>query len=195
MKGLKGKLKRVLLIALAVAMMIPVQNVYAATTRQLAISSYKRLLSRKSVKIFEDNTKSSEVKFAITYIDNDNVPELILYGEHKLAVLTYKNGTAVRVYAGAYYTPSYYPKRGVFVAKGLDDFVYYCSINRKFVEKFYSCPSENYRCERYINPNRAPKELTAAQLRERLKVYTKNTKQTKPVFYKNTKVNRDRLIK
>lgn len=123
MRKITQKLKRALLIALAFAMLVPPVNGMAATQKQKALNAYKNYLAKSRIILAGEKVRSSETKFALAQIDNDNygIPELIvqkkLPGVNRgaFAVFTYSNGRIVRVMNGNDYEGflGYYSKTGV----------------------------------------------------------------------------------
>ena len=121
MKLFLQKLKRAMLIVLVFAMLAPSTNVMAATQRQKAITAYKRYLAQNKITLAGEMVKSSETIFALSYIDNNNIPELVvqkrLQGTNHgaFAVFTYTNGKIIRVMNGNIYEGfrGYYAKTGV----------------------------------------------------------------------------------
>ena len=94
---------RLLLFVLVLALFVPSANVCALTQKQKAFNAYKSMLSKSKVSIVSSGspTPSSKVQFAIAYIDNNDVPELIVKRSDGLfAVFTYKNNKIYRVKKG-----------------------------------------------------------------------------------------------
>ena len=103
-------------------------NVHAASTKKKALKAYKKMLSKKKLRIDVDEAKTvrtSKLSFAIAYIDNDNVPELILkrtdnddigFYCHNLFYI-YRKGKTKRLtasYGNISMTGYYYKKTGFF---------------------------------------------------------------------------------
>ena len=126
------KIKRCVLLALAIVMMVPAVSGFAATPKQEAMKAYSRWLSGSKVQVmpkgYEDlsdgtiytPTPASKTKFAIAYINNDSIPELVVRSSdnHFESVLTYRNGKIVRVdytYELLGVMKGYYSKTGMFV--------------------------------------------------------------------------------
>ena len=124
MKNRMNKFKSLLLIMLCVILVVPClarMDVSAATQRQKAMAAYKKWLCTSTIRVaakgtryFDmqtytsrtyNGTRSGNVKFAIANIDNDGVPELIIYTKvgwnNIYGILTYKNGRIYRVYSYA----------------------------------------------------------------------------------------------
>lgn len=121
MKLFLQKLKRAMLIVLVFAMLAPSTNVMAATQRQKAITAYKRYLAQNKITLAGEMVKSSETVFALSYIDNNNIPELVVkkrisgVTRGAFAVFTYTNGKIIRVMNGNDHEGfrGYYEKTGV----------------------------------------------------------------------------------
>ena len=216
MKKISQKLKGWLLIALAVAMLVqvPAQASFAATQKQMALNAYNKWLSAKTVYLMPKGrqyasirdgsvpypgTKASDVKFSIIYLDNDAIPEMVVYdNDRAFTVLTYRNGKIVRTYYGENFTvgTQYYPKKNVFVATGFKSIKmikYVCKISGKYFVKFQD--DVKFRQELFVNAKRKRVNLTEAELRTRLKAYTKGASAVKIVYHANTAANRKRFLK
>lgn len=99
------------------------KNVYASNSKKKAIQAYRNLLNHSTVQWNKDFTVSTkDCSFAIAYIDNNNIPELILYNDnilHKLGkgkLYTYKNDklkliSTVQMDDGKFV---YYKKKGIY---------------------------------------------------------------------------------
>ena len=221
MKNIAKKLKSLLLILLCVVLIIPAlsMNVSAATQKQKAMAAYKKWLSQNYVRvipkgtvIFDDwsytkskysSTKASQVKFTVAYINNDSVPELVVYtkqGHIQLfSVLTYKNGKIQRVYTskGDSVFKGYFKKTGCFFVRSFTDgtpyYDRYCKMSgvksSEQVRKFaygYSNEADYFKGQQEISKstyNSIVKKLRGGETITRV------------TFYKNTKANRDNKLK
>ena len=151
----KRLIKRALLFSLMLTLLLAVPT-FAATKKTKALKAYSKMLSKKKLAILpigtkmlvgdgyeKYNTKSklSSAYFAIAYIDNDSIPELVVtkkenyswkwggddfgtYDFSLLAIYTWKKGKVRRIaYEGSgsmFNRPSfggYYKKKGVYVIK------------------------------------------------------------------------------
>ena len=112
-------------------------NVHAASAKKKALKAYKKMLSKKKLRINVEgaNTvRTSKLSFAVAYIDNNSVPELILkrtdddeigFNCHDLFYI-YRKGKTKRLtasYGNVSMTGYYYKKTGFFeVYEDGDDF-------------------------------------------------------------------------
>ena len=95
--------------------------VSAASAKKKAMKAYRALLGKKVI-TYRGNEYSTKERtfFAPVYVDNDNVPELVIFtDEGELALLySYRNGkvSRVSVQEGGMGTPRfvYYEKTGIF---------------------------------------------------------------------------------
>ena len=131
----KNKILRALQLLLILTLVftaIPAMPGEAASTKSKALSAYKKKLSASKVTVLPPGkkvtvnyydtvtyrySKSAAVKFAIAYIDNDNIPELILQdNRYCYGVWTYKSGKVRCVHWGDSLTDpyGYYKKKGIF---------------------------------------------------------------------------------
>lgn len=105
-------------VLLLTTLLVHGENVQAASAKTKALKAYGKLMAKSKTADFTQNSSSS---FALAYIDNDKIPELIIqnfYGgmiKGNYAVYTYRNGKVKRV-AGPDTlgtSISYYKKKGV----------------------------------------------------------------------------------
>ncbi len=106
-KGLKNKkIQGLLALLLCLSLAIPAVRVQAASEKSQAIMAYKQYLSSK------ENNGSFD--FAMIYLDNDSVPELLVGGVN---LYTFEDGAMVHhsaTFGDSGY--GYYKKKGVFVS-------------------------------------------------------------------------------
>jgi len=138
--SMKRQLKAFVLAMFCIVLIVPALNVSAVTQRQKAMAAYKKYLSQSKVYVmpkgttYQDlgkkkdftynGTPSAQAKFCIANIDNDSIPELVISAKFDnrnfISVLTYKNGKVCRIsYHKATEFLGYYPKTGVYFAKGI----------------------------------------------------------------------------
>lgn len=101
----KRKWYGLLAFILCVCLMLPAAPIQAASSKSEAIAAYKRFL--------EGQPSSGSYDFAMIYLDNDSVPELLVGGVN---LYTFENGAMVRhsvMFGDAGY--GYYKKKGVFI--------------------------------------------------------------------------------
>lgn len=181
----------------------------AASAKTKALKAYKSMLASKA-KLEKFGIYRAD-SFAIAYIDNDNVPELIVNGadfQDTQFLFTYKNGKIKKV--GAYLLQMhdappfvYYKKKGVFraVVYWVESVSqeYYTLKNGKtnlIIFKFKNGydKKENgwYRWYR----DRGSKKISKAAFNKLLKKKTGNTKATIIKTYKaNTAANRNKYLR
>ena len=158
---MKRYLKKCLFILIMViACMLPT-SVSAATTKEKALAAYKTFLSQKTIHwrdVSGQDTYSylkartlSKMKFTIAYVDNNTVPELVLYqdtsypGIHttgQMMLYTYQNSkvtyvATLRDLGVTSGTFRYIKKKGVFIdndySSGIDTINYRRLISGKAV--------------------------------------------------------------
>lgn len=221
-KRVKGW-KALLLLIMVAALVIPKTNGYALTQKQRALNAYKQFLAKSNVSVLAPGqrclecgrpykytpTRASLVSFGLAYIDNDNIPELILKtdndyssGSHKVtAIFTYVNGKIKRVkslnndYAQF---NGYYYKTGCFKWTQLDEGGYK-------EEYFYTLKNGNYQArlwkssnsyglwptEYYKFVNTKKSKISGSAFLSAYKSVTASKKITYVKFYKDTAANRN----
>lgn len=208
---------RIFLLLLAVSI-LPSMQAQAASQKTKALKAYKKLLSQGKTP-WEESTPMSGSQFAIVYLDNNNVPELIIKNENvpRYArpgrLYTYAKGKVVEV--GILYLDkldkvmdkspfSYYKKTGIY-GYGCYE-MGYCTknyykmsgtksshtglTNTYYTSDYYNSSYRN-KVEYKVNNKTASKSAFT----KKLKKLTKSKKVTTPKFYKNTKANRNRYLK
>lgn len=101
-------------------------NAEAASAKSKAMNAYKKFLSGKTI-AWDKNWKidAKDCRFAFAYIDNDNVPEMILYGTtvpHAAnfgRLYTYRKGKVTQVGPVNIDGDSfrYYKKKGIYISQ------------------------------------------------------------------------------
>lgn len=103
MKNRKTRFTGIIAMVVMVTVMLMPVGVQAASQKSMAIQAYKKFLSNATIPWEDDwNVRASRCSFALAYIDNNNVPELIVSnslnsldvphaGGHG-RIFTYKNG-------------------------------------------------------------------------------------------------------
>ena len=130
------KIMKGLLLLMSFVLLMPAVCGFAATPKQEALNAYNRWLSNAKVQVMPKGyrdiddvlytpTPAAKTEFAIAYINNDSIPELIVKtkkGDY-CSVLTYRNGKIVRIWNNSFYNfvNGYYSKTGMFVDKRLPD--------------------------------------------------------------------------
>ena len=217
--GLLRILQFMLILTLVVAM-IPAVSGEAASTKSKALAAYKKKLSKSTVTVLprgkkvidiDDNyvtyksSKKVNVKFALAYIDNNNVPELILQDDHYgYGVWAYRHGKVTCVHwEDSYGDPyGYYRKKGIYEDKTYTE-------GSPFYKHFYKYKSGKMtqklgkfvfqegepEAEYYIHSGSSSREVSKSTFRKKLKSYVGSTKVTKFKMHKNTSKNRKKYLK
>lgn len=140
MRNKENKRKGILIVAIIVTLVLSSSVFAKGSDKKKALKAYSKMLSKKELAImpigtwmlhgdgriyYKKKSKMSSAYFSLAYIDNDNVPELILKKKENkyivFAVYTWKKGKVKRIMyegSGTYslYLPSfsgYYMKKGI----------------------------------------------------------------------------------
>ena len=216
------KALELLLILMLVFTAIPAMPGEAASTKSKAMSAYKKKLSSSKLtvlpagrKVMNRNdryvtyrySKRANVKFAIAYINNDNVPELILKDNYYgYGVWAYQNGRVKCVLWGDTYDDpyGYYRKKGIYEDIGWSEgspFTksFYQFKNGKMTEKLSKFVYQEGQAEAdyYMHSSsyRYPREISKATFKKKLKSYVGSTHVTKISLKSNTSANRKKYLK
>ena len=208
------------MLCMAVCMMMlvaPIQ-VQAASRKTKALQAYKEFLSKnipwKGAYSFEldmitNYTLPEECQFTIAYIDNDSVPELVVYsdiaghGDGYGRLYTYKNGK-IKCIGKLDDDVYYYKKTGmyctVFSQNGCQNAYYYKISGTKKQIKAYKITDDFYQTGKpkysYKKIQKGKlKKTSKASFNKEMKQLTKSKKATKVKLYANTASNRDRILK
>ena len=100
MKNRKTRFTGIIAMVVMVTVMLMPVGVQAASQKSMAIQAYKKFLSNATIPWEDDwNVRASRCSFALAYIDNNNVPELIVSNRLDVPhagghgrIFTYKNG-------------------------------------------------------------------------------------------------------
>ena len=202
-KKLRCSLLLVLMMSILMSA-IPVQA--AAGKKTKAMKAYSAFLRKKTVKVGDDAVPAAKIKFAIAYINNDNVPELIVRGkrgyfgktptDHGFQVYTFKKGKVKKTklfYAMSENDPmidasiiKYYKKKNcVILDENYAGYVY-ANINgkrswRRFYDSYYISSREG--------------RVTKKEFEKALKKMVGSKKAKTVKYYKNTKANRRKVLK
>ena len=196
----------------------------AASTKSKALKAYKKLLAQKEITFVKsidgtttkESFPTSKMKFALVYLDNNTVPELVIdnldnipimwYGEILFsdfgnAVFTYKGGKLKQldVSSSNWRLTKVYKKKGVFYSNNTyhkKDATYYYIKGTKTIGigsfengKYYKRENGKY------YKNGAIKPIKKSAFQKLLKKYVGSTKATKIKYYKNTAANRKKYLK
>lgn len=208
------KLRSLFLVMLCVVLAVPCMNVSAATQKQKALKAYKKFLSTSKVNVLRrgdtyydsrndssvvyKGTKAGNVKFALAYINNDDIPDLVLTanmgGLQYYGFFTYRSGKVRRITVQACEYDKvigYYKKTGVFVQRHYSDGVLgnwiYMSMGKTSAYIMGSKDGSYYVIRERM--------MTKKGFNNTIKKETRNRSLTKFKFFKNTKTNRNKKIK
>ena len=213
------KIKRCLLLALTIVMLVPAVSGFAVTPKQAALNAYSRWLSGSKVQVMPKDYKdylnnelfapvpASNTLFGIAYINNDTIPELVVKTAdgHYGSILTYRNGKIVRLD----YTDGikgmicgYYSKRGMFLNRRkqpehLSRDVYKTMGADGVKERFeiYTW-SDGTKDRTYYDRNGKNIHLrNHTEFKNKLLTFTKGKTLTVYKFYRNTAANRKNILK
>lgn len=207
------KIKRCILLAVTIAVMVPVVSGFAATPKQEALNAYNRWLSGAKVQVMPKGfdeldgvlytpTPASQTRFAIAYINNDSIPELIVQTSDGVyqSILTYRNGKIVRIDSSHIVTgltKGYYSKTGVFVNLSKYFGHRYMMMGASGVTERFSIltsvtPKEYYY---YAKNGKSTPLKNHTELRNKLMTFTKGKALTPVKFYGNNAANRKNILK
>ena len=130
-----------LLILTLIFTVFPPIHAEAASARRQAIRYYRKMLGKQKVYVMPEGkkigsrsknhtyafykySKRSDVKFALIYLDHDNVPEILLYDwNYGYGIWTYKNKHLACIFSSDFYSKpyGYYRKKGVYVENYLTE--------------------------------------------------------------------------
>ena len=213
MKTTTKRFKAILLLLLCVTLAFPRIDSSAKSAQYYqAMKAYKTWLGRNTVCVIKrgrsyydinafrkktySTSRASDVKFALAYIDNDGIPELIistklnsnctLYG-----ILTFKNGKIYRVFdADGCLNNSL--SEGVPINRD------YMLLSKTSVRRVFYKFDCSYRMKSLADSdsyNINGKDVSKSTFYSRLKTATKGKSITFPKVYQNTAANRNRILK
>ena len=216
-------LKTTLLLLLCTAFIMPKANGYALTERQKAMNAYAKYLSYSKTYVLKygttyvhyivsgrfgkakyNGTKASSTDFAIMYINNDDIPELIVRGDvggmKSYGVYTYKNGKVQFVYGNveAIYRGCY-TKTGYFVSLEDLEACPYVDYKRDYVQmsgtratKIFTHKVTNGKNVKFWIKGQPVSE---AKYTRAIRGAVQNKKMTAVKYYKNTGANRKKVLR
>ena len=214
MKQIKYWKPAVLGMLLLVMLLCPLE-IQAASQKTKAITAYKNMLSKETMQWGNDDyykaVPTSKCAFTLAYIDNNSVPELIVYTGDvsrpagNAVIYTYRNGkvqVVTNTYTGHFYVDntvfSYYKKKGIFISTyvmgGVTDNYYRLSKN-KANKKLTAGNSFIYGKSWYKFSGKTDKKTTKSKFNKALKKLVGSTKKTNAKFYWNTSANRKKYLK
>ncbi len=208
-----------IIVSFLISILSSVTMVQAASKTQMALKAYSKYLSKSQVDIMKSGagywdlgpehrhyktSNSSNVQFALAYINNDTIPELILkeviagyYSTTSFfGVFTYAGGKVVRLQAGGGYDSfsGYYRRKGLFVitraTEGTPYYKDYYRVNGSVTKKILTLSDfDGMKEYSYLG-----KEISKAKFNSYLKNIVGYTKMTKCIFRKNTMANRKKYF-
>ena len=213
------KIKRCLLLALTIVMLVPAVSGFAVTPKQAALNAYSRWLSGSKVQVMPKGYRdyndgelfapvsASNTQFAIAYINNDSIPELIVrtVDGHYGSVLTYRNGKIVRLeytdeVIGMVY--GYYSKTGMYlnrrkwpdsISKDSYKLMGAAGVKERF--EIYTWKSGAKEMFYYDRNGKSVTLRNHTEFRNKLLTFTKGKALTVYKFYRNTAANRKNILK
>ena len=200
------------LLMLVFVLLFTSTTTQAASQKTKAMKAYASFLSKNRYLKWTDrpNMRIGRAKncyFAVAYIDNNNVPELVLYTPDSSHVAgfgvmyTYRNGRVVRVSElclDLRSTLGYYKKKNVYLdnysSTGLGSYSY-ARISKQTLGG--KSVRYNYRTRKWATTGYTwnNKFVSKAYFDRALKRVVGKTRFTKYKFYKNTSSNRRRYLK
>lgn len=203
MKKKSGITMLLLLLVMLFTLSITV-TASAASYKTKAIKAYKTFLAKSKIRVNNgygnESLSTSKLKFALVYLDNDTIPELIAYDLHggtwyRHFIFAYKKGKVKQISQmnSNYFAVKYYKKKGVLCCQqcdGKNEYYYVRVKGTKRTDILYKRGSKYYKCVGY---NR--KSVTKSKFNSLLKKYVGSTKTTKIRYYKNTAANRKKYLK
>ncbi|MCD8013743.1 MAG: hypothetical protein LUG99_11295 [Lachnospiraceae bacterium] len=188
--------------------LLPGKNVEAASTKTKALKAYSKLLAKSTIEWGDTGYTMdlSECKFQIIYLDDNSVPELLIYGpytstdlssSYQVLLYTYKNGKAKYV-AEFYSNVSYYKKKGIitdqlYTAASTIDYYYKFSgtkVRRKLAKSIYQMSTYYY--TKYSGSEAT--YITKAKFNASLKKLVGSKKAKTVSYHKNTAANRKKYL-
>lgn len=188
------------------------QQASALTQKQSAMKAYKTFLAKSKISWGTVSVKASKCKFAVAYIDNNSVPELIVYspepsqaaGYARLYTYSSKKVKLVSSLRGATvgsnssYVFNYYKKKGIFVdtsfSAGSEGYHYTKLSGTKATRKVTSGYSYLTGKWSYRNDS-TNKAITKTKFNSLLKSLKGSASKTKAAFHSNTSANRTKYLK
>lgn len=203
----KKNLRNLLLLAVLLVLALEPMNAQAASQKTKALKAYKSFLKKSTVKLNGRSCKLSNAKFAVVYIDNNSVPELLVETYYKIgndkismnALYTYKNNKMVQLFSVnnglAYSRCYYYKKTGIFhryISHGdYQSYYYYRLSGKKMTRKL----AEEWEAGKTTYYKNSGKKITKSKFNKELKTLTRSKKVESITLRKNTASNRSKYLK
>ena len=185
----------------------------AASQKTKAMKAYKKMMTDKY--IYKENWRmlTKNCHFAVAYIDNNSVPELVVFNDWDIPHLggygmlyTYRNGK-VQYVTGLTLdekkTLGYYKKKGIltdaYAQQGMKGVSYLKLKSGKVSDvlyKEYVAKGNSWKLKTYYKyASKKLTKVTKSKFNKALKSYVGSKKFTKFKFYKNTASNRKKYLK
>lgn len=201
---------------MCVFVMLPANQAQAASNKTKAIREYKKMLAKKTLKRDSATVyQTKNCRFALAYIDNNSIPELIVYNNKDAshiqgwgALYTYRKGKVrlvspltldTRSRLGYYHKTGWFADNTTYQGYGGDTFQKLSG--GKIKDDYTFSRSVEYRGGAYvitgygIMSNGSYQEVDATAFNRALSYNTNHKKFKKFKFYKNTKTNRKKHLK
>lgn len=192
----------ILLFLFVIGGLLPGSQAQAASQKTKALKAYKKLLTQKNIQWNSNGVivKSANCKFALAYIDNNSVPELVLFGGSGLnhgtgfySVYTYQGGKVKRV-ANIRDGIVFYKKKGIFVSYTQLHGEYESYLKLSKAKTKMKLRTETYYDTVYYE-GETEKKISKSMFEKKLKRLVGSTKVSVPKFYNNTKADRKKYLK
>lgn len=206
----------ILMCLMVVFVMVPSQNAQAASNKTKALKAYRSMMAKKTLKVNDWTTyQTKNCRFAIAYIDNNSIPELIVYNNKDVshiqgfgALYTYRKGKVqlvstlmldTRSRLGYYYKTGWFMDNTTYQGYGTDTF-YKLFAGKLKTDMGYS-RSVEYNGRKYvitgygITANGSYQSYDATTFNRSLTYNTGGKKFRTFKFYKNTKKNRLKYLR
>lgn len=179
-------------------------------TREAAIDAYKKLLSEPTFWWWEESEgveiSSDDCDFGLIYVDDDDVPELVVY-QHSIllshaagyaALYTYCNGEVVVLNEYPFDDCDYYAKTGIYVAvyRGMGGEDTYYRLAEEDSERLYEVEPVNpldFQTTTYYDCAKDT-EIGESEFASALNELVGSTERNATVSYENTQENRDKYL-
>lgn len=194
-----------ILMLLSAAVVFSAPKADAASKKAKAIAAYKSLLASNSLLKKFRTDSLSELKFATVYLDNNKVPELVVWQGSDAYLYTYKSKVkkvAYLKFGSLSEKFQYYKKTGMFIDCGLHSGVIHEGYNKfkgtKATLKLFRTSRLSMTATSYTNfkvKKSKNVKISAKKFKKELKKLTKKKKKKSAKFYFNTEDNVKKYLK
>lgn len=197
-------MKKIISIILTLVMFFSITAVLSAPVTTNAAS--KRTKAIRTYKKFLKKEKDNYYEFALIYLDNNNVPELLIKEGSVVGICTYYKGKVINTYHAVNLNKgngkfTYYKKTGIYQSLGYTYDTWYTSYPKlskaKIKTKIFSTGNFSSSSVKYYKGeiNGKKTKITKSKYKALLKKYKKGKKGIKAKFYSNTKSGRNKHCK